>query len=84
VEEELLAEAVAEEAPEEAVAEEAQEEAVAEEAQEETVTAKVFEFEGKKYLKTEEGILYDQATEECVGVWNEETKSIDEFADEED
>ena len=54
------------------------------EAQEETVTAKVFEFEGKKYLKTEEGILYDQATEECVGVWNEETKSIDEFADEED
>jgi len=76
VEEELLAEAVAEEA----VAEEAPEEAVAEE----TVTAKVFEYEGKKYLKTEEGILYDQATEECVGVWNEETKSIDEFADEED
>jgi hypothetical protein len=70
VEEELLAEAVAEEGQEEG--------------QEETVTAKVFEYEGKKYLKTEEGILYDQATEECVGVWNEETKSIDEFADEED
>jgi hypothetical protein len=48
------------------------------------VNAKVFEYEGKKYLKTEEGILYDQATEECVGVWNEETKSIDDFADEED
>jgi hypothetical protein len=51
---------------------------------EETVNAKVFEFEGKKYLKTDEGILYDQATEECVGVWNEETKSIDDFADDEE
>jgi hypothetical protein len=48
------------------------------------VNAKVFEFEGKKYLKTEEGILYDQRSEECVGVWNEETKSIDDFADDEE
>ena len=50
----------------------------------ETVNAEVFEFEGKKYLKTTEGILYDQETEESVGVWNEETKSIDEFADDEE
>jgi hypothetical protein len=49
-----------------------------------TVNAKVFEFQGKKYLKTEEGILYDQETEECVGVWNEETKSIDDFADDDE
>ena len=49
-----------------------------------TVNAKVFEFQGKKYLKTSEGILYDQETEESVGVWNEETKSIDEFADDEE
>jgi hypothetical protein len=48
------------------------------------VNAKVFEFKGKKYLKTEEGILYDKETEECVGVWNEETKSIDDFADDEE
>ena len=48
------------------------------------VNAKVFEFNGKKYLKTEEGILYDKETEECVGVWNEETKSIDDFADDEE
>ena len=50
----------------------------------ETVNAKVFEFQGKKYLKTEDGILYDQETEECVGVWNEETNSIDDFADDEE
>jgi hypothetical protein len=50
----------------------------------EAVNAKVFEFQGKKYLKTDEGILYDQSTEECVGVWNEETKSIDDFADDEE
>ena len=50
----------------------------------ETVNAEVFEFEGKKYLKTNEGILYDQETEESIGVWNEETKSIDEFADDEE
>ena len=50
----------------------------------ETVNAEVFEFEGKKYLKTNEGILYDQETEESVGVWNEATKSIDEFADDEE
>ena len=48
------------------------------------VNAKVFEFKGKKYLKTEEGILYDKETEECVGVWNEETNSIDDFADDEE
>ena len=50
----------------------------------ETVNAKVFEFQGKKYLKTEEGILYDDETQDCVGVWNEETKSIDDFADDEE
>ena len=49
-----------------------------------TVNAKVFEFEGKKYLKTVDGILYDQETEDCVGVWNEDTKSIDDFADDEE
>ena len=63
---------------------EPQSEAVDEPNESETVTAKVFEFQGKKYLKTDEGILYDQATEECVGVWNEETKSIDDFADDEE
>ena len=49
-----------------------------------TVNAKVFEFQGKKYLKTVYGILYDKETEDCVGVWNEETKSIDDFADDEE
>ena len=61
-----------------------EESSVAEPSTTETVNAKVFEFQGKKYLKTEDGILYDQETEECVGVWNEETKSIDDFADDEE
>jgi hypothetical protein len=59
-------------------------EAEAEPSTTETVNAKVFEFQGKKYLKTVDGILYDQETEDCVGVWNEETKSIDDFADDEE
>jgi colicin import membrane protein len=63
---------------------ELQAETVEEPSTTETVNAKVFEFQGKKYLKTEDGILYDQETEECVGVWNEETKSIDDFADDEE
>ena len=61
-----------------------EESSVAEPSTTETVNAKVFEFQGKKYLKTEDGILYDQETEDCVGVWNEETKSIDDFADDEE
>jgi hypothetical protein len=79
---EELQEDVVEAEPSEADASEAEPSEA--EPSEAVVNAKVFEYEGKKYLKTEEGILYDQATEECVGVWNEETKSIDDFADEED
>ncbi len=83
---ELQAETVAEPSvAETSVAETSVAEAsIAETSTTETVNAKVFEFEGKKYLKTEDGILYDQETEECVGVWNEETKRIDDFADDEE
>jgi len=75
---------VEKETPAELQAEVVEEASVAVAEETEAVNAKVFEFQGKKYLKTEEGILYDQETEECVGVWNEETKSIDDFADDEE
>ena len=43
-----------------------------------------FEFEGTQYLKAADGILYDPESQDAVGVWNEETQTIDELEDEED
>ena len=40
-----------------------------------------FEHEGTEYLKAADGILYDPETQDAVGVWNEETKTIDELDD---
>jgi hypothetical protein len=40
------------------------------------VTVTRFEFEGNKYLKSSENILYDADTKEEKGIWCEDTKSI--------
>jgi hypothetical protein len=45
---------------------------------EQEVSVVKFEHAGKTYLKSSENILYDPETQEPVGMWNEETQSIDE------
>ena len=42
------------------------------------------EIDGKKYLKSSTNILYDAATQDMVGMWNEATKSIDFTEESED
>jgi hypothetical protein len=49
-----------------------------EEEEEQEVTVVKFTHEGKTYLKSSENILYDPETQDPVGMWNEETQSIDE------
>ena len=55
---------------------------------EEQIKVKKFEFQGKKYKRSEpDNILYDWDDDEPVGVWNPNTKTIDELPediDEED
>lgn len=48
------------------------------------VDAEQFEHEGKTYLRTTEGVVYDSTTHEPVGVWNDETDSIDELPEDSD
>jgi len=43
-----------------------------------------FEIDGKTYLKSEDNVLFDMNSHDCVGLWNEESKSIDEIPDEDD
>jgi hypothetical protein len=52
--------------------------------EEPAVSVKRFEFNGKKYLKSQDNILYDPVTQDCVGVFNIATNSIDPINDEED
>jgi hypothetical protein len=49
-----------------------------EEEEEQEVSVVKFEHAGKTYLKSSENILYDPETQDPVGMWNEETQSIDE------
>jgi len=70
------------EAPEEEKEEELVEEVVEEE-EEETKVIK-FEIEGKTYLKSEDNVLYDMESHDAVGLWNEETKKIEEIPDEDE
>jgi len=43
-----------------------------------------FEIDGKTYLKSDDNVLFDMNSHDCVGLWNEETKSIDEIPDDDD
>lgn len=55
-----------------------------EEEEEEATEVVKFEVDGKTYLKDSEGVLYDMETQEAVGVWNEDTKQIDEIDEDSD
>ena len=55
----------------------------ADEEEEETVVIK-YEIGGIIYLKSEDNVLYDIKTHDCVGIWNELTKKIDEIPDEDE
>ncbi|NBQ15960.1 MAG: hypothetical protein EBU31_15445 [Proteobacteria bacterium] len=57
--------------PKKAVAKKVQEE------EEEEIVVKRFEYKGVKYLKSPAGVIYDEESENEVGVWNEDTKEID-------
>ena len=39
---------------------------------------KKFKFDGKEYLRTVDNVLYDEKTQECMGVFNEELQTIEE------
>lgn len=54
-----------------------------EEDEEETKVIK-FEIEGKTYLKSEDNVLYDMESHDAVGLWNEETKKIEEIPDDDE
>ena len=58
------------EAPAPATAVELEEEQISEEEEEEELEVVSFEHGGKTYLKAADGVLYDQETQEPVGVWN--------------
>lgn len=57
------------------------EEKLEEESAEET-EVKRFEYNGKSYYKSEDNVLFDIESHDCVGVWN--GKSIDDIEEEED
>jgi len=45
------------------------------------VSVVAFNFEGKNYLRSTEGVVYDAETKEDVGMWNEASKEVDFFAE---
>ena len=60
------------------------EELVEELVEEEETKVIKFEIEGKTYLKSEDNVLYDMESHDAVGLWNEESKKIEEIPDDED
>ena len=46
------------------------------------VDAEQFEYDGKTYLRTSDKVVYDSTTHEPVGLWNEDTETIDELPEE--
>jgi len=52
--------------------------------EEPAVSVKRFEFNGKKYLKSQDNLLYDPVTQDCIGVFNVATNSIDPINEEEE
>ena len=75
-----VAETVAEKVAE-TVAEKVAEE---EEEEEEEIHVKSIEFEGKKYLKSSTGIIYDAETQDELGEWNSKTEKIEFYPEEEE
>lgn len=57
---------------------------VSEEPKPKKITVKRLIVNGVEYLKDGNNILYDSKTKEEIGIWNPETKTIEEFDDEED
>jgi hypothetical protein len=56
-----------------------------EEVEEEDETSVVkMEINGITYLISDDKVLYDLSSHDCVGIWNEETQTIDEVVDEDD
>jgi len=43
-----------------------------------------FEIEDKTYLKSEDNVLYDMESHDAIGIWNEESRIIDEIPDEDE
>lgn len=52
--------------------------------EEEETEVERYEIGSKTYLKSKHNILYDIESHDCIGIWNENTKSIDEVPDEDD
>ena len=77
VEDELCEEEVDEEESE-------QEDNKADECDEEEITVSKFEFNGIKYLKSSDNILYDPISQDPVGIWNEDDECIDEIEEDDD
>jgi hypothetical protein len=51
---------------------------------EEEITVSKFEFNGIKYLKSSDNILYDPISQDPVGIWNEDDECIDEIEEDDD
>jgi hypothetical protein len=62
----------------------ASEELTPEAEEEEAVKVEKFEIKGTIYLKSADNTLYDMKTQEEIGVWNPETKEIEEQDEESD
>jgi len=52
--------------------------AAVEEVKQEAVSVRKFKFGGKEYLRTADNVLYDEKSQECMGVFNEELQTIEE------
>ena len=52
--------------------------------EEEEITVSKFEFNGKKYLKSSDNILYDPISQDPVGIWNEDDECIDEIEEDDE
>ena len=51
---------------------------------EEEITVSKFEFNGIKYLKSSDNILYDPISQDPVGIWNEDDECIDEIEEDDE
>ena len=60
------------------------EDKVEEEEEPKKVKVKRVEIDGKKYLKTHDNILYDEATSEVVGTFDEESNTIKPYEEEDE